>query len=302
MSEEFRPRRSVLYMPGSNRRAMEKARTLPVDSVILDLEDAVAPAAKEQARQQVLEQVRAGGFAYREVTIRVNGMETPWFEEDLEMAVTASPDAIVFPKVGSSQQAYRAVQRIRFLQETRHTDGRPISVWAMIETPSGVSHVEEIAATEGIMVLIMGTSDLTKELRARHLPDRTPLLYALSRSVNAARMAGKDILDGVYLDLNNPTGFEQACLQGRDMGFDGKTLIHPSQIEVANHIFGPQSADIERAKGVLKAWSEALASGQGVAVYEGQLIENLHADEARRVVAFAEALGRRTEQKQQNQS
>lgn len=291
----IRPRRSALYMPGSNRRALEKARTLPADVLILDLEDAVAPTSKDEARRQVCEFVAARAFGYREVTIRVNALDTPWGQGDVEAAVRAQPDAIILPKVGGATEALEALRLVRHIEKAVGLPPGTTRLWAMIETPAGVTHVADIAAVEGVDVLVMGTSDLVKELRCQAGPDRTPLLYALSRVVLAARLHGKDALDGVFLDLQDPDGFEASCIQGRALGFDGKTLIHPSQIEVANMVFGPAAEEVEQARRVISAWEEAVAAGQGVVVVDGRLVENLHVDEARRTLAFADALAARAQ-------
>lgn len=274
-------------MPGVNQRAMDKARSLNCDAVILDLEDAVAPGEKDGARSLVCAQVESGGYGHREVVIRVNGETTPWHEDDMRAAFEAGPDAVLVPKVQGARMAQRCVERIQV--------GGPSApaLWVMIETPDGVAAVESIAAVEGVEVLVMGTSDLLKELRADRAPDRSPLLYGLSRSVFAARQYGLDILDGVVLDLRDATAFEAECGQGRALGFDGKTLIHPNQIAGANAAFGPAIDAVEHARRVLAAWEGAEADGRGVAVLDGSMIENLHAEQARRVVAFAEALANR---------
>lgn len=286
MANKIRPRRSVLYMPGVNQRAMEKAKQLDSDAVILDLEDAVAPAMKEEARGLVCAQVTGGGYGHREVVIRVNGETTPWHEDDVKAAVAARPDAILVPKVEDAAMARRCLERIG------KAGGGP-ALWVMIETPSGVAEVDAIAAVAGVEVLVMGTSDLVKELRAAATPGREGLLYALSRTVNAARRYDRDALDGVSLDLKDLEAFEASCLQGRALGFDGKTLIHPTQVNPANRLFGPALEEIEHARRVVAAWEEAEAAGKGVTVLDGQMIEGLHADQARRVVAFADALADR---------
>lgn len=283
----IRPRRSVLYMPGVNQRAMEKAKGLDSDAVVLDLEDAVVPAKKEEARNLVCDQVRAGGYGYREMVIRVNAVGTPWHDDDIAAAVKAGPDAILVPKVEDAAMAQRCLDQI-------HSAGGGPDLWVMIETPEGVANVDAIAAVSGVKVLVMGTSDLVKELRVEAVPDRLPLLYVLSRTIIAARRYGLDALDGVSLDLQDQAAFEASCRQGRELGFDGKTLIHPTQVESANRLFGPAVDDVEQARRVLEAWQAAESEGRGVAVLDGKMIENLHADQARRVVAFADALASRT--------
>ncbi|WP_198588738.1 HpcH/HpaI aldolase/citrate lyase family protein [Alloalcanivorax mobilis] len=286
MTMTLRPRRSVLYMPGVNQRAMEKAKSLDCDAVILDLEDAVAPARKDEARGLVCDQVRAGGYGHREMIVRVNGEQTPWFQDDMKAAVGAAPDAVLVPKVDDAAMAKRCLEQ---LGDAAH---RP-ALWVMIETPQALANVDEIAAS-GAAVMVMGTSDLIKELRVEPGAERLPLLYALSRTVVAARRFGCEVLDGVCLDLRDVAAFESVCRQGRALGFDGKTLIHPSQVEPANRLFGPDLSEVEQARRVLAAWKDALAEGKGVAVLDGNMIENLHADQAQRVVAFAEALAART--------
>ena len=281
----IRPRRSVLYMPGINTRAMEKAKTLDCDGIILDLEDAVAPDDKERARQLVVEAVRAGGFGHREVVIRVNRLDTRWGREDVTAAVAAGPDAILLPKVESADE---------LAELTRLVDaaaaGNAPALWAMIETPRGIFAVPEIAAHPRLVVLVMGTSDLAKELNTRHVPGREPFLYALQRSVMAARAYDRAILDGVFLDLGDEEGLRAECEQGRNMGFDGKTLIHPKQIAAANAAFAPTSQEVDEARAIIAAYEEALAAGKGIAVLNGRLVENLHVEAARRTLALAEAI------------
>ncbi len=287
-SPTLRPRRSVLYMPGINTRAMEKAKTLDCDGIILDLEDAVAPDDKERARQLVAEAVRAGGFGHREVVIRINRLDTRWGRADVAAAVTAGPDAILLPKVESADEL---AELAHLMNETGVA--ADMALWAMIETPRGVFAVPEIAAHPRLSVLVMGTSDLAKELNARHVPGREPFLYALERSVMAARAHGRAILDGVFLDLGDEAGLQAECEQGRNMGFDGKTLIHPRQIAAANAAFAPTPHEVEEARAVIAAYEEALAAGRGIAVLNGRLVENLHVETARRTLALAEAIAAR---------
>jgi citrate lyase subunit beta/citryl-CoA lyase len=284
----FTPRRSVLYMPGANQRAMDKARSLPCDGIIFDLEDAVAESAKADARQAVAGMVEAGGYGYRELVVRVNGLDTPWGAEDVAVAARLPISALLFPKVESEGQLREI--------ETAVDDagGRALPLWLMIETPRGVLDVRAVAASSPrVRCLVMGTSDLVKELRARHTPNRENLSFALQRCVLAARSLGIEVLDGVHLDFRNLESFERVCEQGRDMGFDGKTLIHPSQIELANSVFGYSDEDVADARAVMTAWEAAQAQGKGVAELDGRLIENLHAAEAERVLAFAAALAER---------
>ena len=280
----MRPRRSVLYMPGANRRALEKARGLDCDSIIFDLEDAVAPDAKTTARSAVAAALAEGGYGSRERVLRINGLDTPWGETDLEAALEMDVDAVLVPKIENQQQLdqlYVAFDRV----------DSTATLWIMIETPRGVLQSERlIADNPRVAVLVMGTSDLTQELRARHTQDRQPMLAALSHCLLVARAHDRVILDGVHLDFRNETTFRAACVQGRELGFDGKTLIHPSQIDICNQVFGPSPAEVEDARLVKAAWNEAQRAGKGVAVVDGRLVENLHAVEADRVLAFAEAI------------
>ena len=282
------PRRSVLYMPGANERAMEKAKSLDCDAIIFDLEDAVAAGSKADAREQVAAVLKGGGYGYRELIVRVNGLDTPWGEDDLAIAATLPVHALLFPKVESSAQVAAIIAAVDAC------GGDHLPIWVMIETPKGVLDVRGVASgSDRVQCLVMGTSDLVKELRAAHTPSRSNLAFALQQCVLAARAAGIDVLDGVHLDFRNLESFREACEQGRAMGFDGKTLIHPTQIDHANSVFGYGQEEIEDARAVLDAWAAAQAEGKGVAELYGRLIENLHAAEAERVLAFAEALAAR---------
>jgi citrate lyase subunit beta/citryl-CoA lyase len=286
----IRPRRSVLYMPGSNARALEKARTLPADGVILDLEDAVAPEAKEQARTQVMEAVRAGGFGAREVFVRVNGIDTPWHADDLAAAAQAAPDAILLPKISMVDQLELIGQRLLDMKADLK-----IRVWAMIETPIAIFNIQALAAEARdsetrLAGFVMGTNDLAKETRARLLPGRAPMLPWLATCVLAARAYGIDILDGVYNDLSDPEGFERECVQARDMGFDGKTLIHPNQIGPCNTAFSPSSEEIAQARKTIAAFDLPENRDKGVVQVDGRMVERMHAEMARRTVAIAEAI------------
>jgi citrate lyase subunit beta/citryl-CoA lyase len=290
MARPVRPRRSVLYLPGSNARALEKARSLPADALVLDLEDAVAPAAKEEARARVLEAIARGGFGPRELVVRVNGPDTPWGAEDLAAAARSGADAVLLPKVEGAGAVRAAAGRLALAGAP---DGLPL--WAMIETPRGVLAADAIAgATPRLGCLVAGTSDLVKDLGARHVPDRTPVLAALSFVVLAARAHGLFVLDGVHLDLDDAAGLERACAQGRDLGFDGKTLVHPSQIEAANRAFAPTPEEVARAIRIVEAHREAEARGRGVTVVDGRLVEALHVEAARRLLALDEAIRART--------
>ncbi len=280
----LRPRRSVLYMPGANERALEKAKTLATDALILDLEDAVSPDSKEAARERVCAAATSGEYGNREITIRINGIGTEWHADDLAAAVAAKPAAVVVPKVNTADE----VRQLDAAIAAAGGDG--VALWAMIETPEAIRNAAEIAtASDRLTVLVMGTNDLVAELHAVHIPGRAPILTALSLAVLAARDAGKDILDGVYNDVKNPEGFEAECLQGRQFGFDGKTLIHPSQLEPANRLFAPSDAEVEHAQAVIAAFEEATAAGKGVATVNGKLIENLHVADAHRILALAAA-------------
>lgn len=280
----YRPRRSVLYLPGNNERALGKARTLPVDGLILDLEDAVGPDHKETARENVCAAARSGDYGQREVTIRVNAAGTRWHEDDLAAACAAGPDGIVVPKVDSAEEVRELVAAME-----RHGAPERTTLWAMVETPKAVLGVSETAAaSERLAVLVMGVNDLVKELGARHVPGRAPLLTSLSLALLAARQAGVAILDGVWNDVKDLEGFEAECRQGRDLGFDGKTLIHPAQVEPCNALFAPSPEEVEEARGVVEAWEAG--SGAGVVTYRGRMVEGLHVEIARRVIATDEAI------------
>ena len=283
---ELRPRRSALYMPGANDKALEKAKSLPTDAIIFDTEDSVAPDMKEVAREKVAAAVASGEYGHRELTIRVNSSETEWHEADLRSAAAAAPAGIVVPKINSAAEV-AAVERI--LESAGVADHTRI--WAMLETPDAIEHALEIAnSSERLEVLIMGTNDLAKELRAALVPGRAPLLWGLGRCLNAARSAGKVILDGVYNDVKNPEGFASECEQGADMGFDGKTLIHPTQVEPCNEAFSPSADEIDHSRRVIEAFEQGLAEGKGVVTVDGKMIENLHVDNARRAIAIADAI------------
>ncbi len=286
---EFRPRRSALYMPGSNARALEKARNLDADVLIFDLEDAVAPAQKDQAREQVLAALAAGGYGSREVVVRINALDSPWGEDDVRALACSAAAAICLPKAESARQVRTLAARLKDAGS-----GPELAIWAMAETPRGILAIEEIVFSEPrLEVLVMGTSDLAKELRVPHTEDRAGFHYALGRCVMAARAAGLDVLDGVHLDLEDDAGLEQACEQGRALGFDGKTLIHPRQLDIANRVFRPDAAALDRARRVMTAWREAEAAGQGVVLVDGRLVESLHVEEAQRLLALDAAIDAR---------
>lgn len=282
----FKPRRSCLYMPGINERAMNKARSLPADVIIFDLEDAVAPDAKSVARESVREQLLQGGYGRRELVVRINALETPWGSDDLAQFSDLELAAICVPKVERPEQV-KAIEQSMDELGYRKSCG----IWPMAETPAGVlSQRDILAASERIDALLMGTSDLARDLRLSRSAERSGLLHALSHCVLAARERGIDVLDGVHLNIKDAEGFRKQCLQGRELGFDGKTLIHPSQVEPCNELFSPSVDEVERAGRLLDAWNAARAEGKGVAVLDGQLIEILHVEEAQRLLAVAEEI------------
>jgi len=285
MINTSRPRRSVLYMPGANTRALEKAKSLPADSLILDLEDAVAPDAKAQARENIRTAL-ATGFGHREAVVRINGLNTQWGLDDLKAFADTKADAILLPKVESASQ----IQKVASLLKQFNPENT-MKIWAMIETPLAIFHLPEIASSHPMLeALVLGTSDLVKDLHARHTPSRVETQTALSLSVLAARAHQLCVLDGVHLTLEDEEGLKQSCVQGRDMGFDGKTLIHPSQIAFANEIFGPSSEEIEEAKQRINAYDAAISSGAGIVLLNGKLVEELHIQDAKRILALADAI------------
>jgi citrate lyase subunit beta/citryl-CoA lyase len=286
----IRPRRSVLYMPGSNARAIEKARTLPVDGIIIDLEDAVAPDGKLAARQQVVQAVRSGGFGAREVLIRINGLDTEWSSDDLTAAAEAAPDGILVPKILNSKQLELIGQRLLDMGTPHKT-----RVWAMVETPFAVLNIRDIAHAAAdsetrLAGFVLGTNDLAKETHARLVPGRTPMLPWFSVCIAAARAYGIDILDGVYNDIGDQEGFRRECQQARDFGFDGKTLVHPSQVEPCNEIFSPTPDEVAEARKIIVAFELPENRTKGVVMLDGRMVERMHADIARRTVAIAEAV------------
>jgi citrate lyase subunit beta/citryl-CoA lyase len=286
MPASMRPRRSVLYMPGSNSRALEKARGLPADGLIFDLEDAVAPDAKAAARETVAAAVAAGGYGRRELFLRVNGLATPWGHADLAAAARIGIDAVLLPKVESADAVRQAAAVL-----AAHGAPESLAIWCMMETPRSMLRAEEIAdASPRLGGLVMGTSDLAKDLHAAHTRERLPMLTALGLCLLAARASGLAILDGVHLDLADDEGFAQSCRQGRELGFDGKTLIHPKTIAAANAAFAPAADEVAWSRRIIVAHAEAEAAGKGVLLVDGKLIENLHVESARRLVALAEAI------------
>ena len=285
-SVPVRPRRSVLYMPGANTRALEKARTLPADALIFDLEDAVAPDAKEAARGNVVAAARSRSYGKREIAIRCNGLTTPWGKADVAAIATSGADAILVPKVESAADVAAIVGLL-------DQAGAPSSmaVWAMMETPKGILKADEVAGSHKRLALfVMGTNDLVKDMRARHTPMRLPMVTALGLGMLAARAHGLTILDGVYNDIQDADGFKAVCRQGLEMGFDGKTLIHPSQVEPCNEIFAPSATELEMAGKIVTAFKTAQAEGKGVVTVDGRMIENLHVEQAERALALAAAI------------
>ena len=283
---DLRPRRSVLYMPAANERALEKAKDIAADALIFDLEDAVAPDAKAEARERACAMFAAGGYGNREITIRANGIGTPWHDDDIAAIAAVGPDAVVVPKVNS-------VKDVLAIEASLERHGAPdrTRIWAMLETPVAMLHAGDIcAASERLNVLVMGTNDLAKELHAQRVPDRQPLMGGLYLSLLAARATDKVILDGVFNDIKDEAGLLSECRQGRQMGFDGKTLIHPSQVGPCNEAFSPEAGEVELAGRIIAAFEEAEREGRGVVTVDGRMIENLHVDEARRVLAIQAAI------------
>ena len=290
MSSMLKPRRSVLYLPGSNRRALDKARSLPADSLIFDLEDAVAPDAKATARQLIVEALIAGGYGLREVVVRINALDSTWGMDDIRSLARHNMAAIVIPKAETAEQVQQVITALD------DAGGNPeLPVWVMAETPRGILNIQAVAASHPrLTTIVMGTSDLAKELRVPHTADRAGLVTSLSLCVLAARACGLTIIDGVQLDLSDDSSLEHACQQCRELGFDGKSLIHPKQIATANRIFAPSEHELTQAHQIIDAWCQAQAEGKAVAVCNGRLIEKLHVDEAHRILAVAEAIASRT--------
>jgi citrate lyase subunit beta/citryl-CoA lyase len=272
-------------MPAANERALEKAKSISTDAIIFDLEDAVSPDSKDIARAQAIVAVNSGEYGKRELTIRCNALATPWGHADVAAAAKACISAVVIPKINS-------VAEVNEVSAALDAAGAPkeMMIWAMIETPTAIFDCREIAAHPRVPVLIMGTNDLAKELRAAQVPGRAPLYPSLHTALLAAREAGKTILDGVYNDIKNADGFRAECVQGAEMGFDGKTLIHPDQVGVANDVWSPSEAEVEHARKVIAAFDEALAAGKGVVQLDGRMIENLHVANAQRAIAIADAI------------
>lgn len=286
----IKPRRSLLYMPGSNPRALDKARSLPADGLILDMEDSVAPEAKSLAREQVAAALEMGGYGHRELIVRINALSTEWGAQDIEAICNfpTAPDAILIPKIDSAKDVVNAIAAF-----DRSGCPETVDMWIMAETPLCILNIAEVAAAHPrLRGMVLGTSDLSKDTRVRHTPDRLGFIAALNVCVYAARAHGLTIIDGVQLDLENDALLLASCEQGRDLGFDGKSLIHPNQIAAANQVFAPDETEITAAKKIIEAFEEALAQGKGVVVVNGRLVENLHVEEAKRQLAMDAAIKR----------
>ena len=286
----IRPRRSLLFMPGSNARALEKARNLPADGIILDLEDSVAPDAKALARDQIAQAVAAKGFGKREILIRVNSLDAPWWIDDIDMAGKARPDGILVPKVSSREDIQAVADRLDEIGADPS-----IRVWTMIETARAVLHAEELAATSRdprtrLAGFVFGPNDISRETRIRMLPGRAAMLPLITQCILATRTYGLEILDGPYSDFSNFDGFGQECAQARDLGFDGKTLIHPGQIGACNAIFTPPAEEVARARKIIAAFEQPENASRGAIQLDGQMVERLHAEMAARTIAIADAI------------
>ena len=284
----IRPRRSLLYMPGSNPRALDKARSLPADGLILDMEDSVAPDAKQLAREQIGAALAEGGYGHRELIVRINALSTEWGEDDIRAicAFEQAPDAVLIPKIDRPEDVVAAIDAF---EQAGCADG--VDMWIMAETPACILDIGAIAAAHPRLAgIVMGTSDLSKDTRVRHTPDRLGFIAALNLCVYAARANGLQIIDGVQLDLENEELLQLSCEQGRDLGFDGKSLIHPKQLAAANSTFAPDEAEVAAAREIISAFEAAQAEGKGVVVVKGRLVENLHVEEAQRQLALAEAI------------
>jgi len=286
----IRPRRSLLFMPGSNARALEKARILPADGIILDLEDSVAPEAKATARDQIARAIAQGGFGKREVLIRVNALDSPWWRDDIAMVAKARPDGILVPKI-SGVEDFTAIARC-----LADVDAAPsIRVWAMIETARAVLHAEQLAAASRdpemrLAGFVFGPNDISRETRIRMLPGRAAMIPMITHCILATRAHGLEILDGPYSDFSNVDGFALECAQARDLGFDGKTLIHPGQIVACNAIFTPPEEEVARARKIIAAFERPENASRGAIQLDGQMVERLHAEMAARTIAIADAI------------
>ena len=284
---DARPFRSVLYIPGSKARALEKARTLATDAIIFDLEDAVAAEEKANARRLLAETLAGADYGPRAKLVRINGLDTQLGRADLDTLAAARPEAVLLPKANSAADVSALAALLDARAETAET-----RIWTMMETPQGVLNAAEIAAAPRMAGFVMGTNDLAKELGCRFRPDRLPLITALQTCLMAARAHGLVAVDGVYNAFKDTDGLRTECEQGRDLGFDGKTLIHPAQLDVANEVFAPAPGELDLARRQIAAWEEAQSRGEGVAVVDGRIVENLHIETARRALARAEAIAR----------
>ncbi|NLS73121.1 CoA ester lyase [Bradyrhizobium brasilense] len=285
-----RPRRSLLFMPGSNARALEKARTLPADGIILDLEDSVAPDAKATAREQIAKAVAAKGFGKREVLIRINALDTPWWVDDIGMAGKSQPDGILVPKISTVDDLNAVADRLSDINAPAS-----IRVWAMIETARAVLDADKLAAASKdsetrLAGFVFGPNDIARETRIRMKPGRAAMIPMITHCILATRAHGLEILDGPYSDISNVDGFAEECAQGRDLGFDGKTLIHPSHIDACNAIFTPPEAEVAEARKIIAAFEKPENASRGAIQLDGRMVERLHAEMARRTIAIADAI------------
>lgn len=286
MAPPPRPRRSALYLPGNNARAQEKAKTLPADVLIFDLEDAVGPDAKAGSRAKVCAAINSEGYRPREVVVRVNGLGTDWHGDDLAAVAGSGADGVLVPKVETGQKVQALIDALDALDAPAS-----LQLWAMIETPRAFLRIEEIlSASERLGVLVIGTNDLVNDLHGLHIPGRAPVIPALSLAVLGARATGKAILDGVFNAIKDDAGFRAEARQGREMGFDGKTLIHPSQIAPANEVFGPSEKELDDARNIVSAYEQAQAAGESVITVDGRMIESLHVRDAQRILALADLI------------
>ncbi len=282
----LRPRRSALYLPGNKARALEKGKSLPADALIFDLEDAVGPDAKAESRAKVGEAIVSGGYQPREIVVRVNGLGTDWHDDDLAAVAASTADGVLVPKVESGEQ----VQALAAVLDTLDAP-KSLRLWVMIETPRAILRAEEIAsASDRLAVLVVGTNDLVNDLHGLHVAGRAPVVPALVLALLGARAAGKAILDGVFNDISDEAGFRAEARQGREMGFDGKTLIHPSQLAPANEVFGPSQEELADARKVVSAYEQAQATGDSVITVDGRMIESLHVRDAQRILALADRI------------
>lgn len=286
MPPTLRPRRSALYLPGNNARALEKGKALPADVLIFDLEDAVGPDAKADSRARVCDAIASGAYRPREIVVRINGLGTEWHDDDLAAVAGSPADGVLVPKVETGAQVRALTAALDKLDAPE-----PLRLWVMIETPGAILRADEIAsASDRLAALVVGTNDLVNDLHGLHVPGRAPVLTALSLAVLGARAAGKVVLDGVFNDITDKAGFRAEARQGREMGFDGKTLIHPSQIGPANDLFGPSDEELADARTIVTAYEEAQAAGNSVITVGGRMIESLHVRDAQRILALGDVI------------